>query len=87
MNVANEVQDPSDGNTDGSDGSLPSNSDFHVNPVIHCHQETVVHDEDLGYGIRIQTNRTVNTESYRSNTYQHKGDEGSEDLAKQFSYF
>lgn len=89
MNVANEEQNPSDGdgNTDGSDIPLPSNSDLHSNPVIQCQQETVVHDEDVGFGIRVHTNSTVNTESYRSNIYQHKGDVGSEDLAKQFSYF
>lgn len=87
MNATNDEQYPSDGNAEGSDVPLSSNPGLHSNPVVHCQQETVVHDKDFGSGIRMRTNSTISTESYRSNTYHHKGDVGSEDFAKQFGFF
>lgn len=87
MNATNEVQYASDGNAEGYDVPLSSNSGLHSNPVVHCQQETVVQDKDIGSGIRLRTNATISTDSYRSNTYHHTGDVGSEDFATQFDFF
>lgn len=71
----------------GSGVPLPSNSGLHPHPVVRCQQETVALVNDSGYGVRFQANSSVSNESYRSKNWKHTGDEGSEDLAKQFESF